>query len=400
MLDVCERSNSFAPGGLLSTSHPRCQLVQSICLTVALFASTVGGALCCDGCARGHQQDYVEMGVKKISPLINAAPKSVIVLDEIAGVSIRPSFVLGVSEGHQQSNSTVVSPNACTALGDSIYICDKLEHNIVVVDSVGRLIGGMPLSVRTGERFPEAFDITSNSAFLCVAFVNSTVGVFSHELEFVGSITANYVPLWNKIAATEKYIFIPSDFEDNEAIKVYEGNRPWRYIRGFMPKLIKKGNEPRHLTKEPISLNKVQIAVNASGHVAVGYSVLPFVFVFDSTLKQYATLEFRGKDVDNLKNVPPPYVAGIGPRMTTFLCSLFLLRNGSVVLITGTSVYHIQLDQGKYALKHRFDLRSNGVSGSTEHLQVLSACLWGNRLCVVSYSPSVLAAYHLPAAFF
>lgn len=108
-----------------------------------------------------------------------------------------------------------------------------------------------------------------------------------------------------------------------------------------------------------MAMNRVLIATTREGPFCIGYKHLPYLFVFDSTGKQFASIEFRGKEVDELDQpVPKRYKDPRGAVWVRMSTGGLTILPGSTVLmgIAGGGVLVLTYGEGRYSLRKRLQL--------------------------------------------
>jgi len=328
--------------------------MKSIYLLVAvLVLSSVAG------CSKKRSEVPTILSVaKNLTELIDRAPKSIINLDELEGETIYPSLVIGGDSVNTSSNSKglfLANPVGCVAINDTIYICDRLNNAVIVADSKGNLIRKIGRAGKAPGEFLEPWYIAKSDSLMIVHdFGNARVQIFSHAFEYISSIPAAFFGL-SSIAATNNHLFIHGNAgDDSNLVKVYEARKPFRLQYSLMPLVIPLG-------QQPMAMNAVKFAANRNGSLSVGYKGLPYIFVFDSLGRQYATIEFKGKAVENLDKPIPKDVktsGGAGSIIRRFIQALFMLEDRTIILgLSPNNLYIIRFDGSKYVLQQRLNLR-------------------------------------------
>ncbi|MDZ7392438.1 MAG: 6-bladed beta-propeller [candidate division KSB1 bacterium] len=312
------------------------------------------------GCGRREpQRPSVAEYAKRLKPLLEAAPKSVIELDALEPEVIYPDLVIPRDTTQKEGGLFLAAPSGVVVLRDSVYITDWMNHCIMVADMEGRLDRAIGRRGQGPGEFDTPVGIAANSASLLVAeFGNRRVQVFDHALAYLGSIPAGfYLGRPAGIGASDRRFFIPGGLVQDSLLAIYEACRPYRRIGSLMPPVA---SSPAYAN----ALRQVQAASNAAGLLAVAYSVLPYVFVFDSEARQVATIEFRGREVRELDEKPKGVeFRGTGPTVWTrgFIWGLSVLTDGT--LLVNVPKKTLILRQGRHGYEVQRCVHLEGTEG-------------------------------------
>jgi len=244
------------------------------------------------GQARRSIADYAKI----LKPYIEGAPKSIIDLDAAKVDTLYPDLVIPSDTAAGAKGLFLASPQAMVVMGDSLYICDRLNHCIIVADMRGRLVRAIGRKGQGPGEFVEPVQIAANERYVLVYDHNLRVQVFDHSFHYLSSIPSSYLHLGpkNSLSATREHIFLCADPGDTARVLAYRAEPPFRLVRAFMPRLVPVGGQP-------LAMNDVTLSASSSGTLCVAYMCLPWIFVFDSRGRQTATIEFRGRPVAKLE---------------------------------------------------------------------------------------------------
>ncbi|MGQ9561285.1 MAG: 6-bladed beta-propeller [Candidatus Oleimicrobiaceae bacterium] len=319
-----------------------------------LLIAVLGACALVAGCSHKEQpKGSLAEYAKSLRGVIAAAPKSVIDLDAIEPETVYPDLVIPSDTLSKEGGLFLASPQNLVVIGDSLYISDRMNHGIVVANRQGKLIRLIGREGQGPGEFARPWEIAANDRFILVHDAgNSRVQIFDHAFHYISSIPATCLANNGALAASERRIFIHGSHSDTNLVHVYEAREPFRLEYSFMPLVVPLG-------QQPMAMNSVMIATTREGPFCIGYQSLPYLFVFDSTGRQFASIEFRGKEVDELDQpVPKRYKASMGAVwVRMFIGGLTILRDNTVLMgISGGGVLVLTYREGKYSLRKRLQL--------------------------------------------
>lgn len=317
-----------------------------------LLIAVLGACALVAGCSHKEQpKGSIAEYAKSLEGVIAAAPKSVIDLDAIEPETVYPDLVIPSDTLSKEGGLFLASPQNLVVIGDSLYISDRMNHGIVVANRDGKLIRLIGREGQGPGEFARPWEIAANDRFILVHDEgNSRVQIFDHAFHYISSIPAFCHPTNGALAASDRRIFVQGS--DTNLVQVYEAREPFRLEYSFMPLVV-----PPH--QQPMAMNSVLIATTRDGPFCIGYQCLPYLFVFDSTGKQFASIEFRGKEVDKLDQpVHKGYKASMGAVwVRIFISGLTILPDNTVLMgISGGGVLVLTYREGKYSLRKRLQL--------------------------------------------
>ncbi|MDZ7392440.1 MAG: 6-bladed beta-propeller [candidate division KSB1 bacterium] len=274
------------------------------------MAVVLGLAILVGCCSREEARPSVAEYAKRLKPLLEAAPKSVIDLDGVEPEVIYPDLVIPRDTTQKEGGLFLAQPSGILVLRDSIYITDAKDHCIKVADMEGNLIRTIGRRGQGPGEFNQPWEIVANDSFVFVYDVgNSRVQIFAHDFRYVASLPALYMllPPVGGLAAGNRNLLVHGFVTDSMLVRVYRAQRPFSLCYAFLPLVVPYRRQPR-------VMNSVALASTPDGRFCVGFVCLPYALVFDSTGTQVATLEFRGRAVKRLDEpVSAKRLAGVPP---------------------------------------------------------------------------------------
>ncbi len=308
------------------------------------------------GCSRQEQpRRSVAEYAKKLRPLIEAVPKSVIDLDAVEPDTIYPDMVIPRDTVAREGGLYLASPEGLVVMGDSLYISDRLNHCVVVADMQGNLVRTIGRQGRGPGEFIQPWEMAANERLVCVRDIgNGRVQVFDHAFRLQGSVPSRYGPSYGGVAASERKLFVYHHGEGT-LVNVHEARPPFKLEYSFAPLVVPEG-------QQPTAMNVVVLASSSEGCLCLGYICLPYLFVFDSTGRQFASIEFRGKEVARLDEPLGQKVYGAPPGalVRSFVSGLRILpgRTVLVAILVDRDPHLLVLayQDNKYWLRKRFRL--------------------------------------------
>jgi hypothetical protein len=345
-----------------------------------IFYTLVIGLLL--GCSNSQQgKPSIAVMAKNIDDLINTAPKSVIDLDQMEGETIYPSLVIGGDTVEVEAGAKEVflaQPVASIVMNDSIYICDFQQNVIIVADSNGRLIRKIGRAGQAPGEFIRPAYIAKNEKLVLVSDLgNARAQIFDHTFSYITSIPAASPPT-PSIAISNVHLFMHSAaLQDSHLVEVYEARLPFQRLYTFVPRIIPYGQQPS-------AMNILNLAINKTGDLCLGYMPLPYLFVFDAAGRQYATIEFNGKTVELLDKPLRVRTSG-GIPVRPFISGLAVLDDQSIVLGNLSVLYLLKRQaNGNFILRRKLNLHysNHKMEPEDEDIPIYSIFVDKNKLYI------------------
>lgn len=303
--------------------------------------------MCCCGC--GKRSSDLGMVAGHLELLVNGAPKSVVDIDEMKDDDSAVMRVIGrdFSEENLRTDLFLGAASSSCVVGDFLYICDRLNDCITIADSNGTLLKRIGRHGKAPGEFISPVNIAArNEAIFVYEFGNTRIQIFDARFKYLSSIPAAYNFLTGSLSASRDMIYVHGSFSDTVLLKAYETTPPFAFKYSLMPLLT-----PR--TGKSLAFNAVKFSANEEGYLCVGYTALPYLFIFDPQRNQKATIEFTGKSVEGLLEAPKGLTTS-GMPVRIFIGGLSLLPDGRVIFSEGKRVLLLENRKGNYVLTRTF----------------------------------------------
>ncbi len=282
-----------------------------------------------------------------LSSLIGAASKSVV---DMESVRIEPCSVKVMAGGDSLSPTKsktemfLASASSSCVRGTQLLICDRLNDCIFVADSEGTILRKIGRHGKGPGEFIGPVHIACNTNFCFVYDLgNGRIQILDREFDYVSSIPAVYNFLSGCLAASRDQVYIHGSYADTLLLKRYSSISPFDLVSVSIPLLV-----PR--TERSQAYNSVKFSANEDGWLCIGYTGLPYLFVFDPQGIQRSTIELQGKGVEQLKEHPNGLKAS-GAMMKIFIAGISVFQDGSVVFSDGHRIFVLENSNGTYRLK-------------------------------------------------
>lgn len=219
--------------------------------------------------------------------------------------------------------------NGMIAIGDSVYVAAQRHNNIWVMNRSGIWIRKVGREGRGPGEFRNLRSLNKNNHSIYSMDVgNQRVFVYDYDLNFKNSLDAQFTWPENNMAVDDVNLYLPTDLSSENLIEIRDANAPFNQKGTFVPRLIPNG-------MQPFAYNLYKITANHNELIAFGYTGLPYVFIFDKTLKHILTLVLKSETFNEFENPPVRPVRGSENdiyRVNLFFEGLFLMENGSLYI--------------------------------------------------------------------
>ena len=282
-----------------------------------------------------------------IERLLDSAPHFVVNTD------IEPERWIATTRlGIPNDSLFLGQPFNMIAVGDSIYISEKYGHNIFAVGNNGYLSRKIGAKGKAPGEFTHIMGIDYNGSHIFVKD-SERVQMFTEKFVHVASFFNLSTTMQMRFSVAPDYIFLECIGID-WLVCPYSTSPPYAWIESvkMLPVLDlhdRSGENTNLLTVSP-----------RGDQIAVAYSGLPYIFIYDDQFRHLKTIRFEGRRVRNFNPIvaPPDGAPGgmePGTRlfMTTikFLNSRYLLTNSS----KGTHIF--DLSENDYELARKMIFR-------------------------------------------
>ncbi len=313
------------------------------------------------------------------SPMVT---KCVVNLDALEGSVVYPDLIIGEQEfasTQLQSDLFLAAPTACVVVGDSVYICDRLNNSIVVADKKGQIIRRVGRAGKGPGEFLEPYHIASNGEFFFIYdFGNARVQIFTTTFKYTYSIPAAFPMFGTTIAANRRLLLIHGSLDHPDLVKAYVPREPFTQVGSFFQRQTSVDRSSGGKTM-------VKFAVNGKGDICVGYFGSPNLYLYDSSFTYIAEIQFRGKPVDDyLKPLPKGLTSPGGNPTKQFINGLALLDDGSILLAVRSDIFIIAPTTKGFEVKKRLLLRfkDRTRNAAEENVPIWSIAVSGEQVYV------------------
>ncbi|MCY3629495.1 MAG: hypothetical protein OXI05_10945 [Bacteroidota bacterium] len=266
------------------------------------------------------------------------------------------------------------------AIGDSVYISENLSTHIFAVGTDGylsRKIGGPGKG--PGE-FTDLAGLQYNGSHVFTKD-EGRVQVFTDKFEYVNSFPSSSM-MYRRFSVSPDYIFLRC-LGDNWLVCARSTSPPYDWIPSIelLPVLALSDRSGENFN---------EVTVTPEGdRIAMAYSGLPYIFVYDDQFRHLRTIRFEGKDVRNFNPiVGPPDGLPAGstePGTRGFISTLkFINSRYLVVRVVPRTNYIFDLFENDYELARKIILRPFNDAEERKDVPAADFLLHGDHLYVSS----------------
>ena len=317
--------------------------------------------------------------------------REAILLDTSKTEIVYPNLVIGDGSSMKAIHLDVktlqlISPCGTVVVRDSIYICDRTQRGIFVANTNGIISRLITQTESMREEFLEPSSIDANDKTIVVYDGGKgQVQLYTRFFRYVGSFPARLGVFGSSVSVGGSKLFVQTGPSDSFRVAIHEQQPPFRKTRSV---LSIKVSEDDVL----MSLNHIFISANKKDELCVGFSSMPYLFVFDSSGKQVTTLELRGHLVSDLYRSPQKK-DGSDASFTvvrTFLNGLLMCDDGRILIATGPYIFVVKRENDGYALRRSFKLHHNSKGSDFSMSQWRLNMVGGNLYVSVGSKSMVL----------
>ncbi|NGP90269.1 6-bladed beta-propeller [Fodinibius halophilus] len=230
---------------------------------------------------------------------------------------------------------------------DSLYVADGQQNCIWAIDRQGKISRRIGRSGRGPGEFGDISGIMKNSDHIfTVDISNARIQMFDLNFNlqtiFNHVISGNPFTSGKMMSVTDSLLFLSEGINDfDQLITVYQAAPPFDSLTSFHPRLIPPG-------MQPAAYNYVSIETNSRGDIAVTYTGLPYIFLYDNDYELQHVV-YVGLPKEDLPDNPPikpvdkparTVAEAIG--VTHLIGKPLLKDDGSLYFSKGSKLYFIR----------------------------------------------------------
>lgn len=322
-----------------------------------LFLSFILVLILSSACAqKGNDPNDLRIGVhiENLKPLLSNNLQT-ITIDNIEETVIDINHNV---DSTVMIDSTLIADLSDVDLNDDyIYFVDKKNHKLIRYNIKTKMIEQVGQAGRGPGDFNEPSEVRINGQYIFVYEEgNARVQIFDKKLEYVSEISVR-TTFSGKVSffdVNDNSLFIssPVSSSDEHVVQVYEFDRPFNRVFGFMPRSVAVG-------EENIAINIMNIRIDAEDRIYVSYNGLPHIFIFDKMLNKINALILRGDYVDDFYNFIPDRLNSQSLKnrdnVRSLIRSFDILDDKLFILIQG-DLFVIDMKSNKVLARYRFKI--------------------------------------------
>ncbi|MDE2826062.1 MAG: hypothetical protein OXL40_01965 [Bacteroidota bacterium] len=272
-----------------------------------------------------------------IESLLDSAPHFVVDTD------IEPARWIATTRlGIPNDSLFLGQPLNMVAVGDSIYISEMYGHNIFAVGNDGYLSRRIGAQGKAPGEFNHIMGIDYNGSYMFVKDLER-VQMFTEKFEFAGSFFNSSTGMQTGFSVSPDYIFLECIGID-WLVCPYSTSPPHAWIESvkFLPVLDLPDRSGENF-------NLVTVSPEGD-RIAVAYTGLPYIFIYDDQIRHLKTIRFEGRRVRDFNPiVGPPNEApgGMEPGTRAFMTTIKFL-NSRYLLVNSKGGYILDLSENDY----------------------------------------------------
>ena len=261
------------------------------------------------------------------------------------------------------------------SVGDSIYISERFGHNIFTVGNDGYLSRKFGAEGKAPGEFEHIMGIDYNGSHIFVKD-SERVQIFTEKFEYVESFPNFSTTRQKRFSVSPDYIFLECIGLD-WLICPYSKLSPYSWIESvkLLPVLDLDGRAGE---------NGNLVTVSPGGdQIAVAYTGLPYIFVYDDQFRHLKTIRFEGKRVRDFEPAVGPPAGSPGrtePGTRSFMITIKFL-NSRYLIVNSKGNYVVDLSENDYEMVAKVIFTT---FNDTEEIYPVDFLLHGDHLYVSS----------------
>ncbi|GEM_PF-2317248 len=241
-------------------------------------------------------------------------------------------------------------------VGDSLYVADGKQNCIWVIDGQGRVCRQVGSQGRGPGEFGKLSGLIRSDNFIFTTdILNARVQKFNLNFRLQDSfnrvIYGTSLKGSQKITATDSLLYLSAGLHNavENLITVHQSVSPFDSLTSFLPRLIPKGMQPG-------AYNGYSIDTNRKGNIAVTYTGLSYIFVYDSShqLQHVVYVNFPKEELPENSPIEPvdkqANTASEAIGVKGLIGKPYLSNNGSLYFSRGGKLYYLRYfpDKNRY----------------------------------------------------
>ncbi|GAA5521080.1 6-bladed beta-propeller [Aliifodinibius salicampi] len=301
------------------------------------------------GCTE-HAPQIPKTESETLNALLESAPNSIVPLAEL------PIDTFYAEPEHVMADSSVdsLSPSGrlgrvagLIKIGDSLYVADGQQNCIWVIDQKGTICRKIGRSGRGPGEYSDLIGLMRNTDHIFTADIsNARIQIFDYSFNL--QTTFNRVIYGTALTGTKSmsitdsllYLSTGAMNPTEDLISFYQAAPPFDSSGSFHPRLIPGGMQPG-------AYNNYSMDTNSRGEVAVSYTGLPYIFLYDNSHQLYHVIYVKVPEKDLPDNPPlkpvdkPARTASESIGVKGLIGKSFLTENGDLYFSHGSKLYHL-----------------------------------------------------------
>ncbi|MXW31494.1 MAG: hypothetical protein F4100_05545 [Rhodothermaceae bacterium] len=238
-------------------------------------------------------------------------------------------------------------PSHMIAIGDSVYISEAYSADILVVGVDGYLNRKIGNPGKGPGEFEFLTGLQYNGSHIFVR-ESERVQVLTAKFEYVGSFLSS-APLQESFSVSPNYVFVQCAGDD-WLVCARSTSPPYDWTPAI--ELLPVLNLPDRSGE-----NFHEVTVSPEGdRIAVAYSGLPYIFIYDDEFRHLRTIRFEGSGVRDFKPVglPSGAPAGVEPGSFSFIATIKFINSRFLVARAPTIDHYVfDLSGNDYSLARK-----------------------------------------------
>jgi len=255
--------------------------------------------------------------------------------------------------GYTNSSSGPVlsEPRGLIGLNDSIYIADREQHGILVMDLKGEIQRKIGRMGKGPGEYVALKDIFQNDNYVFTADPKKgEIQIFDKQFDYLKALPVVLMAVHHHVTdATKQFLFTPATYSNKKyLIDTYKATSSFKKRGSFFPKLIPNGYQP-------MAYNRYLISADAhSGNVIIAYTGLPYLFLFDENLTHQRTINIQSEYYKKLNNPPVRPVQNKPMGIKWFFQNIYLAEDGSIFFTVRRTLYRLSSSNDKFRLSGKY----------------------------------------------
>ena len=237
-------------------------------------------------------------------------------------------------------------PSPMIAIGDSVYVSER-SGNIFAIGADGHLNRKIGNPGKGPGEFTNLAGLQYNGSHIFVR-ESERVQVLTAKFEYVGSFLSSS-PLQESFSVSPNYVFVQCAGDD-WLVCARSTSPPYDWTPAI--ELLPVLNLPDRSGE-----NFHEVTVSPEGdRIAVAYSGLPYIFIYDDEFRHLRTIRFEGSGVRDFKPVglPSGAPAGVEPGSFSFIATIKFINSRFLVARAPTIDHYVfDLSGNDYSLARK-----------------------------------------------